>query len=81
VTLVRERTVPTERPLIVGEVSANLRGEGCRVVSAADLYGRIHCFLDRSRYFSNKYLLSCTHGAEWTPFQTHYYFFLVVPGL
>jgi hypothetical protein len=40
-----------------------------------DPYGRIPCFLDRSRYFSIKYLLSCTHEAEWTPFQTHYFFF------
>jgi hypothetical protein len=23
--------------------------------------------------FSSKQLLSCTHGAEWTPFQTHYF--------
>jgi hypothetical protein len=27
-------------------------------------------FLDRSRYFSFEQLLSCPHGAEWTPFQT-----------
>jgi hypothetical protein len=27
-------------------------------------------FLDRSRYFSFKQLLSCPHEAEWTPFQT-----------
>jgi hypothetical protein len=52
-----------------------------------DPYGRILGFLDRSRYFSIKYLLSCTHEAEWTPFQTHYlfsFFFLenlVVPGI
>jgi hypothetical protein len=45
-------------------------------------YGRILGFLDRSRYFSVKLLLSCTHEAEWTPFQTHYFFFsLVVPGI
>jgi hypothetical protein len=50
------------------------------VVSVTDLYGRILGFLDRSRYFSIKYLLSCTHEAEWTPFQTHYFFF-VVPGV
>jgi hypothetical protein len=49
------------------------------VVSVTDLYGRILGFLDRSRYFSVKKLLSCTHEAEWTPFQTHYFFF-VVPG-
>jgi hypothetical protein len=52
---------------------------GCHVVSVTDPYGRILGFLDRSRYFSIKYLLSCTNEAEWTPFQTHYFFF-VVPG-
>jgi hypothetical protein len=40
-----------------------------------DPYGRILGFLDRIRYFSIKQLLSCTHEAEWTPFQTHYIFF------
>jgi hypothetical protein len=44
------------------------------VVSVTDPYGRILGFLDRNRYFSIKYLLSCTHEAEWTPFQTHYFF-------
>jgi hypothetical protein len=44
------------------------------VVSVTDPYGRILGFLDRRRYFSIKYL-SCTHEAEWTPFQTHYFFF------
>jgi hypothetical protein len=39
-----------------------------------DPYGRILAFLDRNRYFSIKQLLSCTHEAEWTPFQTHYFF-------
>ena len=41
VVLVRERTIPTERPPPVGEVSANfLRIEGCHVVSATDPHGR-----------------------------------------
>ena len=41
VALVRERTIPTERPPPVGEVSANfLRIEGCHVVSATDPHGR-----------------------------------------
>jgi hypothetical protein len=43
------------------------------VVSVTDSYGRILGFLDRSRYFSYKQLLSCSHEAEWTPFQTHYF--------
>jgi hypothetical protein len=54
VACVRERTIPTERPPFVVEVSANLNGH-------------ILGFLDRSRYFSSKLLLSCTHEAEWTP--------------
>jgi hypothetical protein len=52
------------------------------VASVTDPYCRILGFLDRSRYFSIKQLLSCTHEAEWTPFQTHYFIFiLVVPGI
>jgi hypothetical protein len=50
------------------------------VVRVTDPYAVFLCFLDRSRYFSIKQLLSCTHEAEWTPFQTHYFIFLVVPG-
>jgi hypothetical protein len=44
------------------------------VVSVTDPYIRILSFLGRSRYFSIKLLLSCTHEAEWTPFQTHCFF-------
>jgi hypothetical protein len=44
------------------------------VVSVTDTYGRILGFLDESRKFSIKQLLSCTYEAEWTPFQTHYFF-------
>ena len=53
VALVRERTILTEWPPPVGEVSANfLRIEGCHVVSATDPHGRFNlCFLDRSCYF------------------------------
>jgi hypothetical protein len=52
---VRERTTPTERPPLVGEVIANfLQVEGSHVVSVTDSYGRILVFLDRSRYFSIK---------------------------
>jgi hypothetical protein len=43
VARVRERTIPTERPPLVGEVSC--------VVSSTDPYGRIQGFLDQSRYF------------------------------
>ena len=40
VALVRERTIPTERPPPDGEVSANFCGEVCHVVSATDSHGR-----------------------------------------
>jgi hypothetical protein len=43
VALVRERTIPTERPPLVSEV---LRIEWCRVVSAADPHGHVIGFLD-----------------------------------
>jgi hypothetical protein len=50
--LVRERTIPTERPPLAGEISANvLRTEGCHMISAADSYCRIFGFLDQIRYF------------------------------
>jgi hypothetical protein len=43
------------------------------VVSVTDPYGRILGFLDQSRYFFFQVALNCTHEAEWTPFQTHYF--------
>jgi hypothetical protein len=46
VTSIRKWTIPTERPPLVSEVSANF----C-VVSATDPHGRILGFLDRSRYY------------------------------
>jgi hypothetical protein len=50
-----ERTIPTERPPLVGEVIANFFVDRwCHVVSVTDSYGRILSFLDRSRYFSIK---------------------------
>jgi hypothetical protein len=48
--------------------------KGCHVVSLTDPYDCNLGFLDRSRYFSIKQLLNCTHEAEWTPFQTHFFF-------
>jgi hypothetical protein len=48
---VRERTISTERPPLVGEVSSNFEHRGCHVVSVTDPYGRILGFLDGSRYF------------------------------
>jgi hypothetical protein len=50
------------------------------VVIVTDPYGPVLGFLDRNRYFSIKYLLSCTHEAEWTHSRPTNFFFLVVPG-
>jgi hypothetical protein len=48
---VRERTIPTEGPPLVGEVIANFADRGCHVVSVTDPYGRILGFLDTIRHF------------------------------
>jgi hypothetical protein len=40
VVSVRERTMPTERPPIVGEVTPTFADRGCRVVSSTDSHGR-----------------------------------------
>jgi hypothetical protein len=83
VALVQERTIPTERPPFIGEFSANFcEYRGCRVVITAESYGRNLRFLDQSCYFFFQIALNCTHEAEWTPFQTHYFSGnLVVPGI
>jgi hypothetical protein len=49
---VRKRTIPTERPPLVSEVSGNFFADRrCHVVSVTNPYGRILGFLDRSRYY------------------------------
>jgi hypothetical protein len=51
------------------------------VVNAAEPYGSTLGLLDRSHYISSKQLLNCTHEAQWTLFQTHYFSEnLVTPG-
>jgi hypothetical protein len=45
-------------------------------------HGCILSFLDRSRYYFFQIAPHCTHEAEWTPFQTHYFSENVVaPGI
>jgi hypothetical protein len=51
VAWVREQTIPTERPPLVGKDVPTFLDRGFRVVSAMDPYGRILGFLDRSRYY------------------------------
>jgi hypothetical protein len=66
VALVLERTIVTERPMLFGEVSANFCGQReCRVVSAADLYGRNLGFLDRSNNANRVYKANETYKPYW----------------
>jgi hypothetical protein len=51
---VRERTIPTERPPLVGEVIANFCGQRVPRGQRDGSYGLIFGFLDRSHYFSIK---------------------------
>jgi hypothetical protein len=51
VAWMRERTILTEVPPLVGEVSDNFADRGCHMVSVTDPYGRILVFLHRNRYF------------------------------
>jgi hypothetical protein len=52
VASVRKRTIPTERPPLVREDSANfLADRGCHVVSATISYARFLGFIDRNRYY------------------------------
>jgi hypothetical protein len=49
VAWVRERTIPTERPPLVGEISVMFCGVPSFVVSVTDPNGRILGFLDRTQ--------------------------------
>jgi hypothetical protein len=52
VSSVSKRTIPTERPPLVSEVSTNFFADrGCHVVSLTYPYSRILGFLDRSHYY------------------------------
>jgi hypothetical protein len=73
---VRERTIPTERPPLVGEVIANFCGKrvprGQRDGSL-QLYSRISRQEQLLFYQVAPQLYS--DEVEWIPFQTHYFFF------
>jgi hypothetical protein len=55
---------PSDRRLSA-KLMTTFADRGCYVVSVTDPYSRILGFLGRNRYFSFKYLLTCTHEAEW----------------
>jgi hypothetical protein len=69
---------PSDRRLSAKVVPA-FADRGCHVVSTADPYSRILGFLDRSRYFFFQIAPQCTHEAERTKFQTHYFSENLVP--
>jgi hypothetical protein len=75
---VRERTISTERPPLVGEVIANFYGQ--RVPR-----GQCDGFLRPYSRFSRQEPLLFNQVTpqlySWTPFQTDYCFSLVVPGI
>jgi hypothetical protein len=48
-------------------------GRGCRVVSATNPHRRFLGILQQSLYYFFQVVPQCTHEAEWTPFQTHYF--------
>jgi hypothetical protein len=49
VAWVHERTIPTERPQLVREVTAKFADIGCQMVSVTDPYGRILGYLERGQ--------------------------------
>jgi hypothetical protein len=59
--LVRKRAIPTELPSFVGEVNAKFVDRKCRVVSAADPYGRYFRVSRPENYSVYKDLLVCIY--------------------
>jgi hypothetical protein len=70
--VVRKRTIPTERPPLIGEASAIfLRIEGVTWSTQRNPAFVNPGFLDRIRYFLE--IAPQLSSSEWTPFQTHYF--------
>jgi hypothetical protein len=62
------------RKPLIGEASANfLRLKGAMWSARRIPTAVLLTFSTESATFSSKYLHSCTHEAEWTPFQNHYF--------
>ena len=84
VALVRERTIPTERPPPVGEVSANFCGYRGVTWLAQRVPTAVKSLFSEpgaATFYSSSSSI-WPHEAEWTPFQTHYYSEnLVAPGI
>jgi hypothetical protein len=73
----------TERPPPVSEACTNFADRGMlRSQRGGSLTTVISVFWTEAANLSYKQLHSCTHEAEWTPFQTHYFSEnLVVPRI
>jgi hypothetical protein len=67
-----DRKRPSDRRLSA-EIVPTFADRGCHVVTVKDPYGRDLVFLTGAATFFIEKLLSCTHEAEWIPFQTHYF--------
>jgi hypothetical protein len=80
-SLVHKRTIPSDRHFSA-KFSANFCGQRSVAWSVRRSPMVVNLsFLDRSRYFSFRYLLIYAHEAKWTLFQTHCYAEnSVVPG-
>jgi hypothetical protein len=73
VALVRDRNVPTKRPLFLAKLVPPFADREFRVVKATDPLCYVLGFESGVAAISSKSLLSWTHEAEWTSFQTHYF--------
>jgi hypothetical protein len=67
VASVCKRTIPTEWPPLVSEVSANFFADrACHVVSVTNPYGRILRFLERSRCYCKAGRIRSIEKSIWT---------------
>jgi hypothetical protein len=80
---VRERTIPTERPPLVSDVSANFWGwRVTRGQCDGSLWQYSRFSRSEPQIFSFKWLFNCTHEAQWNLFHTHYFpEYLVAPDI
>jgi hypothetical protein len=84
VAFVRKRTISTQQPPHVREVSANILRIGV-ACSAQRIFTTIYLgFLDPEPllFHSSSFTVILTNEAEWIPFQTHYFSeILMSPGI
>jgi hypothetical protein len=75
---VRERNMPTSERHLSAKLTPTFADRDCHMVSVTVL----DSFWTGAATFCSKKLLSCTHEAQRTPFQTHYFVDnLLTPGI